>query len=77
VTAGFYNPAKKWQPDLAMIESTLLRATDNALILEAKIDLPFTASSYRAQNIGQLTLNQSRYGLVVKFSAFQEGVGAG
>jgi hypothetical protein len=74
VTAGFYNPAKKWQPDLAMIESTLLRATDNALILEAKIDLPFSANSYRAQNIGQLTLNQSRYGLVVKFSAFQEGL---
>ena len=74
VTAGFYNPAKKWQPDLAMVESTLLRAIDNALILEAKIDLPFTASSYRAQNIGQLTINQSRYGLVVKFSAFQEGL---
>jgi hypothetical protein len=74
VTAGFYNPAKKWQPDLAMIESTALRATDNGLILEAKIDLPFTANSYRAQNISQLTLNQSRYGLVVKFSAFQEGL---
>ena len=74
VTAGFYNPAKKWQPDLAMVESTALRATDNGLILEVKIDLPFTANSYRAQNIGQLTLNQSRYGLVVKFSAFQEGL---
>ena len=74
VTAGFYNPAKKWQPDLAMVESTALRATDNGLILEAKIDLPFTANSYRAQNIGQLTLNQSRCGLVVKFSAFQEGL---
>jgi len=74
VTVGFYNPAKKWQPDLAMVESTALRATDNGLILEAKIDLPFTANSYRAQNIGQLTLNQSRYGLVVKFSAFQEGL---
>jgi len=74
VTAGFYNPAKKWQPDLAMVESTALRATDNGLILEAKIDLPFTANSYRAQNIGQLTLNQSRYGLIVKFSAFQEGL---
>ena len=74
VSAGFYNPAKKWQPDLAMVESTALRATDNGLILEAKIDLPFTANSYRAQNIGQLTLNQSRYGLVVKFSAFQEGL---
>jgi hypothetical protein len=74
VTAGFYNPAKKWQPDLAMVESTALRATDNGLILEAKIDLPFTANSYRAQNIGQLTLNQSRYGLIAKFSAFQEGL---
>lgn len=74
VTAGFYNPAKKWQPDLAMVESTALRANDNGLILEAKIDLPFTANSYRAQNIGQLTLNQSRYGLIVKFSAFQEGL---
>ena len=74
VTAGFYNPAKKWQPDLAMLESTALRAVDNGLILESKIDLPFTANSYRAQNIGQLTLNQSRFGLVVKFSAFQEGL---
>lgn len=74
VTAGFYNPAKQWQPDLAMIESTALRAVDNGLLLEAKIDLPFTANLYRAQNIGQQTLNQSRYGVVVKFSAFQEGL---
>ena len=74
VTAGFYNPAKKWQPDLAMVESTALRAVDNGLLLEAKIDLPFTANVYRTQNISQLTLNQSRYGLVVKFSAFQEGL---
>ncbi|PUE13936.1 hypothetical protein B9Z43_16505 [Limnohabitans sp. MMS-10A-192] len=57
-----------------MLESTALRAVDNGLILESKIDLPFTANSYRAQNIGQLTLNQSRFGLVVKFSAFQEGL---
>lgn len=74
VTAGFYNPAKKWQPDLAMVESTALRAVDNGLLLEAKIDLPFSANVYRAQNIGQQTLNQSRYGLVAKFSAFQEGL---
>lgn len=74
VTAGFYNPVKKWQPDLATVESTALRATDNGLVLESKIDTPFSASVYRAQNIAQLTLNQSRYGLVVKFSAFQEGL---
>ena len=74
VTAGFYNPAKRWQPDLAMVESTALRAVDNGLLLEAKVDLPFTANGYRAQNIAQQTLNQSRYGLVTKFSAFQEGL---
>lgn len=74
VTAGFYNPAKQWQPDLAMVESTALRAVDNGLLLEAKIDLPFSANIYRAQNIGQQTLNQSRYGVVVKFSALQEGL---
>lgn len=74
VTAGFYNPAKKWQPDLAMVESTPLRAVDNGLLLEAKIDLPFSANVYRAQNIAQQTLNQSRYGLIAKFSAFQEGL---
>jgi hypothetical protein len=74
VTAGFYNPAKLWQPDLAMVESTALRAVDNGLLLEAKIDLPFSANVYRAQNIGQQTLNQSRYGLSVKFAAFQEGL---
>lgn len=49
VTAGFYNPAKKWQPDLAMMESTALRATDNALILEAKIDLPVLRQQLRAR----------------------------
>ena len=74
VTAGFYNPAKTWQPDLAMVESMALRAVDNGLLLESKIDLPFSANVYRAQNIGHQTLNQSRYGLSVKFAAFQEGL---
>ena len=56
------------------VHEGIVRAVDNGLLLEAKIDLPFTANLYRAQNIGQQTLNQSRYGVVVKFSAFQEGL---
>lgn len=74
VTAGYYNPANNWQPDLAISDSTAYRATDNGLILETKLDLPFTANTYRAQQLAGLHLKQSRFGLTVTFTAFQEAI---
>ena len=76
VTAGIYNPANNWQPDFAIQDSTAYRALDNNRLSEGKIDLPFTANMYRGQQLAGLHLKQSRFGLVVRFSAFQVGMRA-
>lgn len=74
IRAGFFNPARSWQPDIAIQESATWRAADNGLILEKQLDLPFTADIYRAQRIAQQEMIQSRFGLLVRFTAFQEGL---
>ena len=74
VTAGFFNPANNWQPDLAISESTAYRALDNGLVLETKLDLPFVSDMYRAQQLAGLTLKQSRFGITCTFTAFQSAL---
>ena len=74
ITAGFFNDEKDWQPDLVTVDSASLRAEDNALLLETKIDLEFTLNPIRVQYIAQQSMNQSRFGLVVEFTAFQSGL---
>lgn len=74
VSASFFNPANDWQPDLAIQNSATYLAQDNGLLLERKIDLPYTANLYRAQHLAQLEMKSSRFGLTVKFGAFQEGL---
>lgn len=74
VTAGFFNPAASWQPDLGISDSTAYRAQDNGLLLEAKIDLPFTANAYTAQQLAGLHLKQSRFGLTAHFTAMQSAL---
>ena len=76
VTAGIYNPANNWQPDFAIQDSPAYRTLDNNRLSEGKIDLPFTANMYRGQQLAGLHLKQSRFGLVVRFSAFQVGMRA-
>jgi Putative phage tail protein len=71
VTGGFFNPAASWQPDYGISDSPAFRGQDNGLLLEAKIDLPFTADMYRAQQLAGLHLKQSRFGLTVRFAAMQ------
>lgn len=74
MTASFFNPDRSWQPDLAIQKSTVMLAQDNGLVLEKKLDLPFTADLYRAQHIIQQELKQSRFGLTVRFTALQDGL---
>lgn len=71
VTANFFNPYPNWQPDLAISDSPAYRTVDAGLLLETKIDLPFTADSYRAQQLAGLHLKQSRFGIICTFTAFQ------
>lgn len=74
VTAGFYNPSNNWQPDLAVADSTAYRALDNSLLLETKLDLPFTVDKYRATQLAGLALKQSRFGILCTFTAFQDAM---
>lgn len=69
IRARFFNPARDWQPDFAIQESTTFRTQDNGIILEQDVDLPFTRDLYRAQQIAQIELKQSRVGIVCQFTA--------
>ncbi len=72
--AGFFNPLNNWQADIAIAESTVLRAQDNGLLLERQIDLPFTAHAERAKMIAVMNLNQSRQQIAVEFTATLAGL---
>lgn len=74
ISASFFNPDRAWQPDIAIQKSAAMLAEDNGLVLERKLDLPFVADLYRAQHIIQQELKQSRSGLVVRFTALQDGL---
>lgn len=69
IRARFFNPEKDWQADLAIQESAAWRSDDNGLVLEHDVDLPFTADLYRAQQIAQIEMKQSRIGIVCQFTA--------
>ena len=74
IRANFFNPDRNWQPDLAIIDSTTLRTSDNGLLLEKTIDLPFTSDIDRAKMITTINLNQSRQQIMCEFTATIEGL---
>lgn len=69
VTGTFFNKDASWQPDTAIIDSTTLRTLDNGLLLEAKLELPFTSDRGGAEQLLTIALNQSRQNLGVQFTA--------
>lgn len=71
VIASFFDAAQMWQSNVAVSDSSVLRATDNGVLLAAGVDLPFTGNTYTAQAIAQQVLNQSRYGIVVQVHCTQ------
>jgi len=74
IRCRFFNPDRQWQPDIAVVDSPTYRTEDNGLLLERELDLPFTADLYRAQQIAQIDLKQSRIGMTCTFRAAPEGM---
>jgi hypothetical protein len=75
VRANWINPDNEWQADIALAESTTYRSTDNSLMLEDRIELPFTTDPYEAQLLAQRHLKQSRFGIIASFRATIAGLG--
>ena len=69
VKATFSDPTRDWQPNLAIADSPIMRASDNGLMLENTFSLSFTSDLYRARQIAGIELKQSRFGTVVQFTA--------
>ena len=74
VQANFFNPQNEWQADFVYSESATYKAQDNDLLLERKIELPFTADYYQAQLIAEHVLKQSRQNILIEFNTTQEGL---
>lgn len=74
VRATFFNPAREWQPDIALQDSPGYRAADNGILLEQQFALNFTADAYRAAQIAQQALKQSRKKTLVQFTATIAGL---
>lgn len=74
VQANFFNPENEWQSDFVYSESDTYKTQDNGLLLERKIELPFTADYYQSQMIAEQVLKQSRQGIVIEFNTTQEGL---
>lgn len=74
VRGNWYNPDRDWQPDIWPADSTVFRAADNGLLLEAQIELPFTTNTYEAQIKTERHLRQSRFGQALTFRATIAGL---
>lgn len=74
VRATWFDPGNSWQPNITVQESTTYRAEDNGVLLEAEFSLPFTSNLYRAQQIAQQTLKQSRKQTLCQFTATIAGL---
>lgn len=69
IEARFFNPGENWQDDMEIVFSNKLRNLDNGQVLKKSIELPFTSSRWRANNIATINLNQSRHSLAAEFTA--------
>lgn len=74
IRAGFFNPERDWQPDIAPADNATYRTQDNGLLLERQIELPFTANYGTAMQIATINLQQSRQQIACKFTATVAGM---
>lgn len=74
VKAKFFNPDRQWQPDFAIYEDASHQTSDNGLVLEYELSLPYTADLYTAQQICQIEEKRSRYGITAQFRATLAGM---
>jgi hypothetical protein len=69
VKVNYFDPAKDWTPNITILESSTYLAEDDGQVLEKEIELPMVSNYQRAQFIGRLFMNQSRYGITCQFTA--------
>ena len=74
VVGAWVNPADLYKEDLYPAESTAFRALDNGVMLESRIELPFTQNTHEAQMLCERELRQSRIGIQVSFRAFMSAL---
>lgn len=75
VRGNWFNPDRSWQPDIWPADSSTFRVTDNGLLLEATIELPYTTNPYEAQIKTERHMRQSRFGKTLAFRATIAGMG--
>lgn len=74
VVGAWVNPDDLYKEDLYPAESTAFRALDNGVMLESRIELPFTQNTHEAQMLCERELRQSRIGIQVSFRAFMSAL---
>jgi len=74
VRGNWFNPDREWQPDIWPADSTAFRTTDNGLLLESQLPLPFTSNAYEAQIKTERHMRQSRFGKTLAFRATIAGM---
>lgn len=75
VKSTFYNKEKEWSSDFSIQDNSAARSTtDNGLLLEGSLELPYTSDYLTASMISGQSLKQSRESLVVIFKSTIEGL---
>lgn len=69
VKINYFDPDKDWSPNISIIEDATYKAEDDNQVLEKEIELPMVSNYTRAQYIGRIFMNQSRFGTTVQFTA--------
>lgn len=67
VEASFKNPNKNWEDDIGIQDSSAYRTADNGRLLKSQFDMPCTTNLYRAQDMSEFIMNQSRQQLRCDF----------
>jgi len=74
IRCRIFNEARDFQPDVALWDSSAFRTQDGGILLDREVSLPFTKNLYRAQQIGQIEVKQSREALMCQFRATVAGL---
>jgi hypothetical protein len=74
--AKIFNKDKSWQDDFITADSQAYRDTENGLMLQRDIMLPFTSDEATAMQIATINMKQSRNSVSCSFTATIEGMRA-
>ena len=74
VSVNYFNPDAEWQADFAFENSTSYKTDDNNLLLEKKLELPFTTDTLTAKHIALQSLKASRQNIIINFRTTQVGL---